>query len=46
MEKEIQRRIDEVKREVKKKIEVSDKAQEPNPFLRQVKWDKHLQGRD
>ncbi|KFY61245.1 hypothetical protein V496_05109, partial [Pseudogymnoascus sp. VKM F-4515 (FW-2607)] len=46
MEKEIQRRIDEVKREVKKKIEVSDKAQEPNPFLRRVKWDKHLQGRD
>ncbi|OBT50807.1 hypothetical protein VE04_09301 [Pseudogymnoascus sp. 24MN13] len=46
MEKEIQRRIDKVKREVKTKIEVSDKAQEPNSFLRRVKWDEHLQGRD
>lgn len=46
MEKEIQRRIDKVKREVKKKIEVSDKAQEPNPWLRRVKFDEHLQGLD
>ncbi|KFZ24703.1 hypothetical protein V502_00818, partial [Pseudogymnoascus sp. VKM F-4520 (FW-2644)] len=46
MEKEIQRRIDKVEKEAKKKIEVSDKAQEPNPWLRRVKWDEHLQGID
>lgn len=46
MEKEIQRRIDKVEKEAKKKIEVSDKAQEPDPWLRRVKWDEHLQGLD
>jgi hypothetical protein len=35
-----------VTREVKKKIKVSDKAQEPNPWLRRVKWDEHLRGLD
>jgi hypothetical protein len=46
MEKEIQRRIDRVEEEVRRKIEVSDKAQEPSPWLRRVKWDEHLHGKD
>jgi hypothetical protein len=46
MEKEIQSRIDKVEKEARRKIEVSDKAQEPDPWLRRVKWDIHLQDKD
>ena len=42
--KDIQSRIDKAKELVRRKIEVADKAQEPSPWLRRVRWDHHLQG--
>ena len=45
-QKDIQGRIDKAKELVRRKIEIADKAQEPSGWLRRVRWDHHLQGKD
>ena len=38
----IQDRIDQAKEEEQKQIEITDKMQQPNPWLRKVRWEHHL----
>jgi hypothetical protein len=45
-QKDVQKRIDKAKELERQRIEVADKAQEPGPWLRRVRWDQHLQGKD
>lgn len=42
----IQDQMDKVKERERKRIETSDPAQEPNPWLRKVRWDHHLSTKD
>jgi superfamily II DNA or RNA helicase len=45
-QKSIQERIDSAREKEKKKIEITDPAQEPDPWLRKVRWHYHLAGKD
>jgi hypothetical protein len=45
-QKNIQGRINKAKELERRRIEMADKAQEPSPWLRRVKWDHHLQSKD
>jgi len=42
----IQKRMDNIKEKERKTIEITDKAQQPNSWLRKVRWEHHLQGKD
>jgi hypothetical protein len=41
----IQDRIDDIKVKAKKKVEMTDPAQEPDSWLRKVRWHYHLAGK-
>jgi hypothetical protein len=41
----IQDRIDQAKEEEQKQIEITDKMQQPNPWLRKVRWEHYLKGK-
>lgn len=41
----IQDRIDQAKEKERKQIEITDKMQQPNPWLRKVRWEHHLKGK-
>jgi superfamily II DNA helicase RecQ len=46
IQKLIQGRIDHAKEEQRKKIEVMNEAQQPDSWLRKVRWHRHLEGKD
>lgn len=41
----IQDRIDQAREDERKQIEITDKMQQPNPWLRKVRWEHHLTGK-
>jgi superfamily II DNA helicase RecQ len=45
IKKLIQDRIDQANEDEQKCVEVTDKMQQPNPWLRKVRWEHHLKGK-
>ena len=46
VQKQLEATVVKVQEKERRIIEVRDKAQEPNPWLRKVKWDEYLEGLD